>query len=86
LKNALLTTLYTESRLKFLVNVLPSDIEDAYRKDPERWGGRGLYESWEDIRAELVRDTFAAEKQRWLAALKERYKLVHLGRPGDTAQ
>ena len=86
LKNALLTTLYTESRIEFLVNILPSDIEDAYRKDPERWGGIGLYDAWEAIRAELVQNTFAAEKQRWLDALKERYKLVLLDRPGDTAQ
>jgi hypothetical protein len=86
LKNALMTTLYTESRIQFLVNVLPADIEDAYMKDPERWGGRGLYESWEAIRADLVMETFAVEKQRWLDALKERYKLVLLDRPGDTAQ
>jgi hypothetical protein len=65
---------------------LPSDIEDAYRKDPERWGGTGLYDAWEAIRAELVQNTFAAEKQRWLDALKERYKLVLLDRPGDVAQ
>jgi hypothetical protein len=78
LKNALLTTLYTESRLQFLVNVLPSDIEDAYRDDPDRWGSRGLYEAWESIRADLIRDTFSKEKGRWLETLRERYKLVIL--------
>ena len=76
LKNALLTTLYTESRLKFLVNVLPSEIEEAYRKDPQRWGGRGLYESWETIRADLIMETFASEKGIWLGTLKERYELT----------
>ena len=78
LKNALLTTLYTESRLQFLVNILPSDIEDAYREDPDRWGNRGLYEAWESIRADLIRDTFSEEKTRWLETLRERYKLVIL--------
>jgi hypothetical protein len=81
LKNALLTTLYTESRLQFLVNVLPSDIEGAYREDPERWGNRGLYESWEAIRGDLIRETFAIEKRRWLETLRERYELVLLDRP-----
>jgi len=76
LKNALLTTLYTESRLQFLVNVLPSEIEEAYRKNPQRWGGRGLYESWETIRADLIRETFASEKGIWLGTLKERYELI----------
>ena len=76
LKNALLTTLYTESRLQFLVNVLPSEIEEAYRKDPQRWGDQGLYESWETIRADLIRETFASEKGIWLGTLKERYELI----------
>ena len=76
LKNALLTTLYTESRLQFLVNVLPSEIEEAYRKDPQRWGNLGIYESWEAIRADLIQETFSSEKSIWLETLKERYELI----------
>ena len=86
LKNALLTTLYTESRLQFLVNILPSEIEDAYRKDPQRWGGRGLYESWEAIRGDLISETFAAEKNRWLETLRKRYELIILDRPAQLGQ
>jgi hypothetical protein len=81
LKNALLTTLYTESRLQFLVNVLPADIEAAYREDPERWGSGGLYESWEAIRGDLIQEIFAAEKGRWLETLRDRYELIVLDRP-----
>ncbi|MDF1536880.1 MAG: hypothetical protein P1S46_10355 [bacterium] len=86
LKNALLTTRYTESRLQFLVNVLPSDIENAYRKDPERWGGKDLYDSWEAIKADLTGETFAVEKTRWIDTLRERYKLILLDRSGGSGR
>ncbi len=38
LTRALTASLYTESRIRFFVNILPSDVEEAYRKDPDRWG------------------------------------------------
>ena len=69
-------SLYTESRLQFFVNVLPSDIEKAYEEDWERWGNSTLYEAWENIRSELLQSTYYRERERWLNTLRERYDLT----------
>jgi len=74
-KQALLASLYAESRIRFLVKVLPSDIEKAYEEDPGRWGNVGVFEAWDDIRDELVQKSFAQEKERWLKSLRNRYRL-----------
>jgi hypothetical protein len=76
LDRALLASLYTESRIKFLVKVLPSDIEEAYEKNPDRWGHAGVFEAWESVKAELMEESFRLEKGRWLDSLRQRYGLV----------
>jgi len=75
LSRALLVSLYTESRIQFFVNVLPSDIEKAYEEDRERWGEATIYEVWESIRSELLQSTYRKERDRWLSTLRERYDL-----------
>jgi len=74
-RQALLASLYAESRIRFLVKVLPSDIERAYEEDPERWGNVGVFEAWDEIREDLVQKSFSQEKERWLKSLRERYRL-----------
>ncbi len=74
-KEAFLASLYTESRIRFLVKVVPSDIERAYAEDPGRWGNVGLFEAWENIKSDLVGESFEMEKERWLSSLKKRYHL-----------
>lgn len=76
LKRALLVSLYTESRIQFFINILPSDIEKAYEEDRERWGEATIYEVWETIRSELQQSTYLIERDRWLNTLRERYDLT----------
>ncbi len=76
LRRALLVSLYSESRIQFFVNVLPSDIEKAYEEDRERWGDATIYEVWEPIKSELLQSTFRSERDRWLNILKDRYDLT----------
>jgi hypothetical protein len=76
LTRALLVSLYTESRIQFFVNILPSDIEKAYADEPERWGETTIYEAWETIRSELLQSTYRKERDRWLRTLKDRYDLT----------
>ncbi|MBN2721121.1 MAG: hypothetical protein JXR72_08470 [Proteobacteria bacterium] len=82
-RRALLASLYAESRIRFLVKVLPGDIEKAYGEDPEKWGGRTVIEVWEEIRDELVQESFAQEKERWLKSLRDRYQLEIFPLEGD---
>lgn len=83
LKRALLASLYTESRIQFFINILPSDIEKAYEEDRERWGEATIYEVWETIRSELQQSTYRTERDRWLNALRERYDLIVFAADGD---
>jgi hypothetical protein len=83
LSRALLVSLYTESRIQFFVNVLPSDIEKAYEEDRERWGEATIYEVWESIRSELLQSTYRKERDRWLSTLRERYDLVVYSLSGE---
>lgn len=83
LNRALLASLYTESRIRFFVNILPSDIEKAYEEDRERWGKATIYEVWETIRSELLQANFKQEKDRWLKTLKDRYDLVRYDVNGE---
>jgi len=76
LSKALLASLYTESRIQFFVNILPSDIEKTYEEDRERWGDTSIYEAWETIRSELLQSTYRMERDRWLRTLRERYDLT----------
>lgn len=76
LGRALLASLYTESRIQFFINILPSDIEKAYEEDRNRWGEMSLYEAWETIRSELLQANYRTERVRWLDSLKERYDLT----------
>ena len=80
LVQALLASLYTESRIQFFVRVLPGDIEQAYNDDPDRWGGLDLYGAWDMIRERLQEQAFEREKSRWLQSLRERYRLRFLER------
>ncbi len=73
-RQAMLASLYAESRIRFLVKVLPSDVEKAYEEDPERWGNAGVFEAWDEIREALVQKSFEQEKERWLKSLRERYR------------
>lgn len=82
-RRAFLASLYAESRIRFLVKVLPADIEKAYAEDPEKWGGRTVIEVWEEIRDELVQESFAQEKERWLKSLRDRYQLEVFPLEGD---
>jgi len=72
---ALTVSLYTESRIQFFIGVLPSEIEAAYQEDPDRWGGRELFEVWNEIRESLQEQAFAKERTRWLDTLWERYEV-----------
>ncbi len=76
LSRALLVSLYTESRIQYFVNILPSDIEKAYEEDRERWGKATIYEVWETIRSELLQSTYRMERDRWLSTLRRRYDLT----------
>jgi hypothetical protein len=75
LARALIVSLYTESRIQFFIRVLPSDVERAYREDPDKWGGRLLYDAWNDIRESLLEEAFTLERERWLKTLRQRYEL-----------
>jgi hypothetical protein len=86
LEHALLASLYSESRIKFYVKVVPADIERAYEENPERWGKAGVFEAWETIKEELTKESFMREKNRWLASLRQRYDLVMLETGGDPQQ
>jgi hypothetical protein len=77
-RQALLASYYTENRIRFLVKVVPTDIEKAYEEDPEKWGGIGLFEAWDAIKSELMEESFEVEKERWISSLKERYRLMML--------
>ena len=86
LSRALLVSLYTESRIQFFVNVLPSDIEKAYEEDQESWGEATIYEVWESVRSELLQSTYRMERDRWLSTLRTRYDLTVYyvnGEPGN---
>lgn len=85
LERALLASLYTESRVQFFVNVLPGDIEKAYQDDPERWGGKSLFQAWEEINEELAVEAFLREQKRWMETLRTRYNLriIRNGKPDD---
>lgn len=82
LKRALLASLYTESRIQYFINILPSDIEKAYEEDRERWGEDSIYEVWETIRSELLQSTYRIERDRWLDTLRKRYDLVVFNQNG----
>ena len=86
LSRALLASLYTESRIQFFVNVLPSDIEKAYEENRERWGEATIYEVWDKIRSELLQSTYSRERDRWLTTLRERYDLVVYSLNGGSKQ
>ena len=75
LVRALTVSLYTESRIQFFIGVLPSEIEQAYQEDPEKWGNRELFEVWNEIRETLQEQAFNREKARWLDTLWERYQV-----------
>lgn len=75
LVRALTASLYTESRIQFFIGVLPSEIEQAYQKDPDRWGDRELFEVWNEIRETLQEQAFIRERVRWLDTLWERYQV-----------
>ncbi len=75
LTRALTASLYTESRIRFFVNILPSDVEEAYTKEPDRWGEGSLFAVWDTIRETLQEEAFRRERDRWLASLKTRYNL-----------
>ena len=77
---------YTESRIQFFVNILPSDIEKAYEEDRDRWGEDSVYEVWETIRSELLQTSYRNERERWLSTLKDRYDLVVYGVNGGLDQ
>jgi len=85
-KQVLLVSLYTESRMKFLVKVVPSDIEQAYAQDPGRWGNVGIFEAWETVKSDLVGESFEVEKERWLSSLKKRYHLMMSPQEGEPLQ
>ena len=86
LSRALLVSLYTESRIQFFVNILPSDIEKAYADDTERWGETTIYEVWETIRSELLQSAYRKERDRWLDILRNRYDLVVYNLNGETKE
>lgn len=75
---ALTVSLYTESRIQFFIGVLPSEIEETYQKDPQRWGDRELFEVWNEIRDSLQEEAFARERKRWLDTLWKRYRVQML--------
>ncbi len=83
LSRALLVSLYTESRIQFFVNILPSDIEKAYEEDRERWGEATVYEVWESVRSELMQSTYRTERDRWLSTLRTRYDLIVFSLNGE---
>ncbi len=83
LAHGLIASLYTESRIRFFVGVLPSDIEKEYNNNPGRWGGRGINEAWNDIKKFLGARAFQKERDRWLKTLRERYGLKIISEEGD---
>lgn len=83
LNRALLASLYTESRIKFFIRVLPFDIEEAYEQYPERWGDKGLYEVWNQIKKELSEEAFERERDRWMGTLRTRYKVEIMNAEND---
>jgi len=83
LSRALLVSLYTESRIQFFVNILPSDIEKAFEEDRERWGEATIYEVWESVRSELLQSTYRKERDRWLDTLRTRYDLIVFSLNGE---
>jgi len=76
LGDALTASLYTESRVRFFVQVLPSDVEREYARDPSRWGGKSLEEAWAEIREEVAARAFDREVERWMGHLRERYRVT----------
>lgn len=76
LEDALTASLYTESRIRFLVQVLPADVENEYRSDPARWGGKSLEEAWGEVRDAVATEAFSREVERWIASLRDRYQLT----------
>ncbi len=83
---ALLASLYTESRLKFLVKIIPSDIEKAYAEDPGRWGDSGIFEAWERIKQDLAEESLEVERERWMTSLRKRYHLIISNGEGEPPQ
>jgi len=83
LAEGLIASLYTESRIRFFVGVLPSDITREYNDNPGRWGGRGINEAWNDIKDFLKARAFQKEMDRWLATLRARYGLKIIKWEGD---
>jgi len=83
LSRALLVSLYTESRIQFFINILPSDIEKAYEEDRERWGEATVFEVWESVRSELLQSTYRNERDRWLRTLRTRYDLTVFSQNGE---
>jgi hypothetical protein len=86
LERALLVSLYTESRIRFFVKVVPSDIENAYAENPQRWGDVPIFEVWESIKFELTKESFEREMNRWLDSLRERYRLSVFEESGESLQ
>ena len=86
LERALLASLYTESRIRFFVKVVPSDIENAYAENPQRWGDVPIFEVWESIKSELTKESFEREMNRWLDSLRERYRLSVFEESGESLQ
>jgi hypothetical protein len=84
LERALLASLYTESRIRFFVKVVPSDIENAYAENPQRWGDVPIFEVWESIKSELTKESFEREMNRWLDSLRERYRLSVFEESGES--
>jgi hypothetical protein len=76
LTEALSASLYTENRVRFFVQVLPSEIEAAYVADPARFGGKTLEEAWGALRDELTARAFEREVERWMGNLRDRYRVV----------
>ena len=76
LSRALTASLYTESRIQFFVNILPSDVEEAYAEEPEKWGEGTLLSLWNNIKETLQQEAFVRERDRWIASLRERYHLT----------
>ncbi|TNF45468.1 hypothetical protein EP232_05880 [bacterium] len=75
LVRALTVSLYTESRIQYFIGVLPSEIEEAYQEDPERWGDKELFEVWNEIKEALQERAFNRERTRWLDTLWQRYQV-----------
>jgi hypothetical protein len=79
LEEALTASLYTESRVRFFIQVLPGDVERAYAGDPPRWKGVSLEKAWAEIQGELTGEAFRREVGRWLDVLRDRYRVEVFG-------